>query len=301
MINYKYKNSSPDIIAVAIFILLTLVSIFNTEINNFFGGFIYYFYTALTIIVFLLGAILLKGKSDVKTKKFFLLKRFKMRMLPITIYAALIVCLLTVLINILFVNVFKFTDALSVNPMSSLNEQSPISSFLAVVLAPAIFEELFFRGAYFNSYKSYGIWAFLASALTFGFMHATPFNFIGPVLAGFVFCILVFIFDSIYPAILAHLINNIVVFLLSIYGEKIHSAGLDGFYIIICILILLVLCYLFIGKITPYLHKISDKENVSLKKSITEKTDTKSPFNIWFFALAALWLTKCVLILTKVI
>ena len=81
-----------------------------------------------------------------------------------------------------------------------------------VVLVPGVVEELAFRGFVFAGlcfYRGPQV-ALFASSLLFAAFHLDPWHFPAVFLLGLTFGALVWLTHSIYPAILAHMINNLV-------------------------------------------------------------------------------------------
>ncbi|MEE1003404.1 MAG: CPBP family intramembrane glutamic endopeptidase [Acutalibacteraceae bacterium] len=90
---------------------------------------------------------------------------------------------------------------------------SPIEFVYTIVcaaLVPALFEEFAFRGMIMGSLRKFGdMPAILVSALIFAFYHGNfiqiPFAFLVGIFLG----LIVVITDSIWPAVIAHCVNNI--------------------------------------------------------------------------------------------
>lgn len=84
---------------------------------------------------------------------------------------------------------------------------------LAVVAAP-FFEELFFRGVLYGSFRrAFGITAgILLSSVVFAVVHPLPGGFLPILVLGLVFAILVYQRGSLLPAVVAHGLNNAVAF-----------------------------------------------------------------------------------------
>ena len=82
----------------------------------------------------------------------------------------------------------------------------------ALVIVPALCEELFFRGFVLTGLCAhYGPrWALAGSSLLFAVSHFNPWQFLPLLLFGLFLGALVHWTHSIYPAILAHAINNLV-------------------------------------------------------------------------------------------
>ena len=98
---------------------------------------------------------------------------------------------------------------------------------VVIVLAPVFCEEPLFRGLVFTSlYAHYGPrWALGGSALLFAVSHFNPWQLIPLFLFGLFLGVLVYWTHSIYPAILAHAVNNLA----SITGVNLHVyLGIDG-------------------------------------------------------------------------
>tara|TARA_B100000686_G_scaffold320861_1_gene372960 strand:+ start:1044 stop:1853 length:810 start_codon:yes stop_codon:yes gene_type:complete len=82
--------------------------------------------------------------------------------------------------------------------------------FATLILAPAVCEELFFRGFVFTVLAAHhgAAAAILGSAFLFAAIHFNPWQFPALVLLGIFLGVLVYITHSIYPAILAHMMTN---------------------------------------------------------------------------------------------
>ena len=96
-----------------------------------------------------------------------------------------------------------------------------LKAVAALVLAPAFCEELFFRGFVLTGLCAhYGPrWALGGSAFLFAASHINPWQFIPLFVFGLFLGALVYWTHSIYPALLAHAINNLV----SVAGINLHA------------------------------------------------------------------------------
>ncbi len=100
-------------------------------------------------------------------------------------------------------------------------------ALITLVLAPVFCEEPLFRGLVFTSlYAHYGPrWALGSSALLFAISHFNPWQLIPLFLFGLFLGALVYWTHSIYPAMLAHAVNNLA----SITGINLRTyLGIDG-------------------------------------------------------------------------
>ncbi len=95
--------------------------------------------------------------------------------------------------------------------------------FLVIAIAPAICEEMLFRGMIFHSMKAHyrASTAIVVVAVLFGIYHMSLVKLIPTGLLGFVFCYVVYRTGSIFPGMLMHFINNAVSVLLTYYPERI--------------------------------------------------------------------------------
>lgn len=109
-----------------------------------------------------------------------------------------------------------FADILSGNVLAVL---------LVIALAPAVCEEMLFRGVILHSLQAkYRVPSAIAiTAVLFGLYHMSLIKFIPTGLLGMVFCIVVWKTGSIYPAMLMHFINNAISVIISCYPEQIEK------------------------------------------------------------------------------
>ncbi len=109
---------------------------------------------------------------------------------------------------------FLQRDLLEIQLITSLGDG--LATGIAVVLAPGVCEELFFRGFVLTALLARGgsRKALLGSALVFALLHFSPTQLPAHFLIGLFLGLLVYWTHSIYPAILAHMTNN----LLSVIG-----------------------------------------------------------------------------------
>ncbi len=124
--------------------------------------------------------------------------------------------------NILINTLFKLGQAENEQLVQGMITDFPLVMLLnAGVIAPII-EELVFRKTFRDTIK--GKWAFiLTSSLVFGFMHVLVATsliemiFIIPyTLLGMAFAYMYYDTDSIYTSILAHILHNTILILISI-------------------------------------------------------------------------------------
>ncbi len=106
---------------------------------------------------------------------------------------------------------------------SGILGDSALVSLLVIALAPAICEEMLFRGLILHALKTrYKIAsAIFITAALFGFYHMILVKFIPTGLLGLALCYVVWRTGSIYPAILMHFLNNAYSVIIIYYPEQV--------------------------------------------------------------------------------
>lgn len=107
---------------------------------------------------------------------------------------------------------------------SSQIGKNPLLYFIAVALIPAIVEEFLMRGPIqyiFSQNTETGSMLFFCG-LVFAMLHGSLLNFIGPLICGISYAWLFFVYRNVWPAVIAHAINNalylFVLWLTDTYG-----------------------------------------------------------------------------------
>ncbi|MFC1887598.1 ABC transporter permease subunit/CPBP intramembrane protease [Candidatus Cloacimonadota bacterium] len=114
----------------------------------------------------------------------------------------------------------------SIQELVSTQEKSIWTALFIVGLLPGICEEIMFRGYIINGFTKNGIWkAIIISGLLFGAFHLDPFRFLQASLLGMYLGYITLKTNSIFPAMLAHFLNNSIAVLISNYGDNIPVVG----------------------------------------------------------------------------
>jgi len=109
-------------------------------------------------------------------------------------------------------------------------------SVLVIVALPALVEELFFRGVMFSALERCGTWpALLLSSVAFAMIHGDLHNFAGPLMSGLIYGYLVYVLDSVWPALFAHLVNNGLVLFLAQTAKNYSALGIWSFVLLIAV------------------------------------------------------------------
>lgn len=162
-------------------------------------------------------------------------------------------------------------------------------SFL-IAISAGICEEIFFRGMILNAYESSTNkkFAIIMSAILFGVFHFNIQNLLGPILLGIIFGYLVIITDSIYSAIIAHTLNNLVAviggYLTNIYFPEFYelenlNAGVNVKDMLISTISISVVAILSIIIILLFIKSIK-KDCFKIKDNMSLIIDDENYFNV---------------------
>ncbi|MFM6925065.1 MAG: lysostaphin resistance A-like protein [Ferruginibacter sp.] len=131
----------------------------------------------------------------------------------------------------------RMEDAYSEQVMALSNLKSWGEFFMAIVIMaffPALFEEIFFRGAVQNLLERWWkkpLLAVLATSLLFSFIHMSVFLFLSRAVLGFVLGLMYQRSKNLWVNIIAHFLNNTVaviqLFWISRHAQKIEVDKLD--------------------------------------------------------------------------
>lgn len=136
------------------------------------------------------------------------------------------------IVGLFLVNIVISTGLMKLLPGSAENVETAFSGilggnalagFIVIAAAPAVCEEMLFRGVILHSLKAkYRVsTAVIITAALFGVFHMSLVKFIPTGLLGLALCIVAWWTDSIYPAMLMHFINNAVSVVVMYYPEQV--------------------------------------------------------------------------------
>ena len=131
-----------------------------------------------------------------------------------------------------FINLVLASGLMKLFPESTSNVETVFSDIMGdnmfaalfvIALAPAVCEEMLFRGLILHSLKARyrAVSAMAVTAVLFGFYHMSLVKFIPTGLLGLVLCYVVWRTGSIYPAMLMHFLNNAYSVAITYYPEQI--------------------------------------------------------------------------------
>ncbi len=130
--------------------------------------------------------------------------------------------LLNIVLSSWMVALFPESAANVTDTFSELMDGNFLFVLFVIAAAPAICEEMLFRGLIFHSMKARyrASTAMVCTAVIFGIYHMSLVKLPATSLLGFILCYAVWMTDSIYPAMMMHFINNAFSVILSMYGDK---------------------------------------------------------------------------------
>lgn len=165
-----------------------------------------------------------------------------------TVKFALAVSFLSFLANLVVYVICGATDMdlSSMITTSGVGNQYGFLSFLGIVILSPIAEEIFVRGALFSAFECEAGTAvsILLCGVCFAMLHGSLLNFIGPLIAGCAYAFLVYSFDSIWPAVLAHVINNCYYYVINYLIHLYSSFGIWKYFTHINVILFLLTLYL---------------------------------------------------------
>lgn len=177
---------------------------------------------------------------------------------------------INLVISIGLISLFPDSAENGVTVFDELMGGNLLSVLFVIALAPAVCEEMMFRGVIFHAMKEkYRISTAIGIvAVLFGIYHMSLVKLIPTGLLGFVICYVAYRADSIYPAMLMHFLNNAFSVLISCCPEKMESVFpvlYQETLQVSDILLLLVIGLIFAGIGWAILRKSENKEHIENK------------------------------------
>ena len=172
-----------------------------------------------------------------------------------------------------------------VNMYDSSSILSKVLFFIQIAVLPAIFEELYVRGAVFSFSKKYGkTFAIFASAILFSVIHLNITQSVFAFLMGILLSLLVVKSKSLIPSMLLHFINNGYEGALTIFENNAIAIFIINSIIVILIVVgvvvLLVNVFKNKAKIIDYIKNM--KEKIMKKEDNNKKNVNYNKYSISF-------------------
>ncbi|HIV97222.1 MAG TPA: CPBP family intramembrane metalloprotease [Candidatus Agathobaculum stercoravium] len=193
------------------------------------------------------------------------LRRYlKPRKLPkgaigLTVKIGLTVAVLSLFLNLLIYQLAGLAGAdLSATALDAPQTGIGFLARLAVIVGlSAVVEEFYLRGALLTVHEGcVGTSAcLLFSGLAFAMLHGSLMNFAGPLLAGIAYAYLTYVFGSVWPAVLAHAVNNLYYMFVLWITDTYAAFGIWNYFAAINGLALLLFLYLSLRALESMLVK----------------------------------------------
>ena len=191
------------------------------------------------------------------------------RYMSFTLCISVAAALMAFLINCFIARISGASYYQSVSYLPQL-ESSSVLLMIAAAVLPAVFEELFFRGVLMRALSRGGdITAIIISALCFALCHGNLGNFAGPFAAGLIYGYMVYAIGSIWPAVIAHLINNVFNMLIGYTTKAYETLGLWPYFLLIAA----ALFCIFIAVSMNSLEKLVEKGKIKRLNPVFSKSE----------------------------
>lgn len=204
------------------------------------------------IVISIVGVLMFAGASyllkklspDASYKKFFGMKLLRFRDVGAILGCLFVLAFGAFMLNTLADGFYGLVGLDVSRNTVSLTDGNYAVLMVTAVLLPAVYEELFFRGALqsFMTEKS-DVFHIVWGAFLFTFMHGLDPYFLTTFFAGIVFGLAVKLTGSVYAAITLHFINNILSYAISYYSELLSEVELTGLMIYFAGLVFLIGIY----------------------------------------------------------
>ena len=143
-----------------------------------------------------------------------------------------------------------------------------IYSIILLGIVPAVCEELLFRGAIFNCLRTKSnAFAIFLSSLMFAIFHMSGYQFVYPLLFGFLLGLIMLNWGNIYYCMFAHFINNLFVLISNYLQSSTTIKAPTGLEIFICVACTLLFVGLMVGFYFYGKHTNNKVENVTEKQN----------------------------------
>lgn len=199
--------------------------------------------------LFLFGSLVLKVLSPrMRAPRFFSVKPMSFLEWQLTFCLCTLLICGSFLINYLTSTLYGLLAIDAPAAFSGSGYSSVGIAIFCTSLLPALFEEIFFRGAVltmFRSAKLKSITVIGFSAVLFMLLHGPGWYFFTDLYAGVMLALLVYFTGSIYASITAHFISNFVSYFLALYGTRLMDAGIGDLTVHVLIVCLIgAVCHL---------------------------------------------------------
>lgn len=223
------KNKTANIAGLSLFLCVCILSLAGRVVADLDDLSMIIGLAVVQIVAFLLPTVLtrLGIPAERRPSMRMTLKIRSMQVFYFSICASIAVSIAIMYFNFLLSNSGLATQWNILTDIPGMEQDNPLWPvfLLVTLLLPTVLEEIFLRGAIFSTHEMFagtGFCIFL-SGLCFALLHQSLQNFWGPFIAGCLYAYLTYAFDCIWPAVLAHLVNNLY-YIFIVWVTDIYSA-----------------------------------------------------------------------------
>lgn len=212
-------------------------------------------------ISFVLPLVLLvfSMRDQKKLRKRLQPRRMRKGILGLTVRLGVTVAVLSLFLNFLVYHLAGLVGAdLSATPLDAPQSGLSMSArFFIIVVLSSVMEEVYLRGTLFTVHEeSVGTSACLIfSGLAFAMLHGSMMNFAGPFLAGIAYAYLTYVSGSVWPAVLAHGVNNLYYVFVLWITDTYAAFGIWSYFAAINALVMLLFLYLTLRELETLLTR----------------------------------------------
>ena len=272
----KEVKNNISLLCLIIFILLAALAVVqDLGVLKIRGSWV----IAIYALIFVLPMWIYLKAGKKKTAPSLSLRSFPVRYLPHIIVLSIAICMVCGALNVVGYTVFHmFKDADNPTAMVSFGG-SPAMLALTMVVLPAVTEEFLFRGLALGEYECCGTTrAVLVTSLIFALFHANPIHLLSLFVAGICYAVMTKLFSSVWPAVIAHLLNNAAALLLYTHSGYVTFILSDTIFVIFAIIAI----FLVLALALKMLEKIVDVRGKNGKLRFVTPSSRKS---VWSFYL----------------
>ncbi len=158
--------------------------------------------------------------------------------------------LLSFLLNNLMLTIFP-SIAQTDNSMFIWWSKDDFANIIFIIIIQAIVYELFFRGALFSAleHRRSTFIAVSISAIMYALIYGSLYNFLGPLITGFILAMITYWTNSVLPAIFIKIIYNITTILILNLTQMYFLVGFSYYINVIIVLLFLLFTYIWLSRL----------------------------------------------------
>ena len=237
------------------------------------------------VIIFIIPIIVYTRLSKAKAKNIMSLHHVKARYLPFILLFGLSTSVICALINVGSAALFKnfFDISMSTSTVSFVSDKTYVT-VIALVIMPAVCEELLLRGVALSEYSRYGVSiSVIMTAIIFALFHGNVVTIPSLFVAGVFYAVLTHLFKSVWPSILCHIINNALAVFISANSDYISYLLQDVIFVVIIVCAVFLILYLTLRLTEKIIDELGSKNRLKTNVKRLAYGDPLGSIYIWIF------------------